>query len=442
MYLSHLQIENVKLIEELDLSFMRGGEPRMWTVLLGENGLCKTTILQAIAMAAVGYVRANQLADVGSLPDRRHPERSGKIIGDFTFSEVGHDLREYPFIDRPEAPPMLRSSLEAMPERSTLRGESRYASVHAEAIGGDPVEEARSLNLKDWFVAGYGTTRVLPRPRASDRFEDVILSRLNPLFDKGSITGTGFADLLSDADSYTKALRSALVESGALPATRDIALESKGFSKSVREPVEGHVLGLEVGSGVVHIPATWLSQGYQSTIAWIADVIGHGFWEQESPVEPSEMTGLVLIDELDLHLHPRWQVDLIPVLKKVFPRVQFIATTHSPMMLPGITGDELVMLSRDPRTGSVVASTTDESPALLTGSQIYRTFFGIDRLYPSALGESLQRYSFLVGNPFRSDEEDKELQEIRAELAAAGLDPGWEVVLRQPLPASEIGACT
>lgn len=143
---------------------------------------------------------------------------------------------------------------------------------------------------------------------------------------------------------------------------------------------------------------------------------------------------MVLIDELDLHLHPSWQVKLISALKKAFPRVQFVATTHSPMLLPELERDEVLRL-RQRDDGDVRVEAPDLSPALMTGSEIYEIFFGIDRLYPNDLGEALQRYGYLAGNPTRSDEEEAELTALREKLRANDLDPGWE-----PVPREKAGA--
>src|SRR5690606_31919722 len=159
--------------------------------------------------------------------------------------------------------------------------------------------------------------------------------------------------------------------------------------------VEKHRFELKIGAETLKLPATWLSQGYQSTIAWIADIIGQVFSEAGGPVALAEMEGLVLIDEIDLHLHPKWQLGLIPTLKRVLPKLQFIVTTHSPMVLPGLSREEVVILRPD-EDGNVVAQESPETPALLTGSEIYRLFFGIDRLHPANLGADLQRYSFLI----------------------------------------------
>jgi hypothetical protein len=142
------------------------------------------------------------------------------------------------------------------------------------------------------------------------------------------------------------------------------------------------------------------------------------------------MEGTVLVDEIDLHLHPTWQVRLIPALKQVFPRLQFIATTHSPMVLPGLAAEEIYLLSPDPE-GSVVARPSAQSPALLTGSELYGAFFEIHKLYPDPLGDKLHRYGVLASDPTRSAEEDAVMRALRGELEAAGVTFDWEPVARE-----------
>src|SRR5262249_3545187 len=163
-----------------------------------------------------------------------------------------------------------------------------------------------------------------------------------------------------------------------------------------------------------------LSHGYQGLISWVADLIGQVFLEAERPVDLNEMGGLVLIDEIDLHLHPTWQAELVPKLKKIFPRIQFVVTTHSPMVLSGFAEEEILRLEHN-REGDVVVRKAEESPALMTGSELYEEFFGIDRLYPSDLGEALQRYGEIANDPDRSDAEEHEMLELRERLKAANV---------------------
>lgn len=130
MYLRKLRVRNIKLLRDVELDFTRDGEPRLWTVLIGENGLCKTALLQAIALAASGPDRANQLADVPSLRDVRHPDEPAEIEAEFGFGEHGHAGREYPGLpSRPATPPRLVSRLWIEPGWKVFQGESRSTST-------------------------------------------------------------------------------------------------------------------------------------------------------------------------------------------------------------------------------------------------------------------------------------------------------------------------
>src|SRR4029077_19661213 len=164
------------------------------------------------------------------------------------------------------------------------------------------------------------------------------------------------------------------------------------------------------GGEQVRVPATWLSHGYPATISSLLDLVGQMFWDAQGKVSLDQMEGLVLIDELDLHLHPLWQVGLIRALKRTLPRIQFVATTHSPMLLPGLERDEIWHLRLE--GGNVRVEMFDQSPDLMTGSELSQTFFGLDRLYPADLGEALYRYGYLASDPQRSDEEDAEIQAL------------------------------
>ena len=72
-------------------------------------------------------------------------------------------------------------------------------------------------------------------------------------------------------------------------------------------------------------------------------------------VLPRNMEGLVLIDELDLHLHPRWQAEFVRALKATFPRLQFVVTTHSPLVLRDTEPGEAYELQREPGKTTVTA---------------------------------------------------------------------------------------
>lgn len=104
-------------------------------------------------------------------------------------------------------------------------------------------------------------------------------------------------------------------------------------------------LHIEYGNGTI-MPISLLSDGYQDFIGIISDIA-----YRMSILNPhlgektiSETPGVVLIDEIDVHLHPKWQQKILPLLKKLFPKVQFIVTTHSPIIVSTTTEGEAIEL--------------------------------------------------------------------------------------------------
>jgi hypothetical protein len=417
--------------------------------------LCKTSILRAIAMAASGRDRANQLAQdlISSFRDvRRRPEVANiEIRGQFGFGEIGEQHgRKYPEIDPPIPNQLIDTALSLEPGRQVFQGHSTYGRAYdsdgvassgfrvgESIINGpdiivsrsDPLEEARALGLPHWFVAGYGVRRSLPVPHSTSSPEDLVRTRVEPLFDRGELIGTGFADHFEgeQALTFARILKQALLaHAELLPNVADVELHAQGGANTADRLISSHRFDIRVGATNIRLPATWLSHGYQAAIAWLADVVGHVLWEASGAglsidIDPKDMEGLVIVDELDLHLHPRWQVGLIPALKQTFPRLQFVVTTHSPMLLAGLEADEIVMLDEDPQTGDIVPHYTDRPAKLMTGTEMLEQYFGIDRLYPVNLAKQLRRHGDLANDPYRSDEEQRELERLRGELEAAGL---------------------
>ncbi|HLL06468.1 MAG TPA: AAA family ATPase [Myxococcaceae bacterium] len=476
MYITRLHLKNVKLMRDLALDFTHEGKPRMWTALVAENGACKTTLLQSIALAASGQDRSNQLADVPSLPDLRRPTEATEIKAGFKFGTrldkwrripeskmSGENLREQE----------LQCSLVVKPDQLTFSGSSWFVSPSLQEatadskrqfspMGGntftevllrsllgreiddstpvegllryfletqDPIAEARSKSFPGWFVAGYGTQRQLPVPLGASELKDRVLNRLEPLFGKAPLVGTGFANQFAETprfEPFREALKKVLVDNHLLPHVDAFELRGKGGVVQPGDLARSHNFTF----AQTKVPATWLSQGYQSTIAWIADLIGQMYLDLGEAIALEDMEGMVLVDELDLHLHPTWQVRLIPVLKRVFPRMQFIVTTHSPMLLPALERHEIVMLRLN-EDRDVVAESPSASPKLMTGSEIYSSFFNIQKLYPNDLGDELRRYTYLSSDPTRTDAEEAEMLGLQKKLTDAGLDLGLPPVPRE-----------
>ena len=472
VYLDRLHVRHLKLLCDFELDFTTPeGQPRMWTVIIGRNGTAKTSILQAIALTAAGSRQVNGLAKpvVGHLVDRR-ARQPMEIESIFRFSPKAAAREQlHPVLGRaPEGDVRLKSSLSLRPKQSTLAGSSAYVRRDGQGEGpgyfvidqsdgpvrrmtfGDPLDDARADNRALWFVAGYGVGRFLPAPQSRPPLVQPSIERLEPLFRNATaLTSLGFLDHLTKAKArrFTKALRDTLINVDELvPDLVGIELKGQGGVTQSDTLIDKDRFALRVGHHTHKFPAVALSHGYQSTLAWIADLIGHVMWEAKDTVEAHDIEGLVLIDEIDLYLHPTWQAGLIPALRHTFPKVQFVATTHSPVVLSSLTPDEIVVVDQHPETGDVErfihdpetgqlapksevgAGAQAPDPRAMTGTDVYRTWFGLDRLTLNPHGERLRHYLQLATDPFRSDEEQAELHKRIRELKKLGV-----VLPRQPV---------
>lgn len=443
MLLRYLKLRYLKRIRSIELDFRKAdGSPRAWTVIIGRNGTAKTTILQAIALAAAGAFRANSLVEDirESLPDKRIQGTAAEIDADFAFGPIGQVSE----LAHPKLSPDQRSSLRAPGYKRWLRSrlkiranavvEGRSAYVDNEDADleengdpeTDPLMRAREEHLPLWFVAGYGVERHLPQiVQAPTRPPHPSTDRLRPLFEPWALLGPNFEGLLVEGlwQKYAPLLKRVLFRTESLvPGIVDLELRGRR-SDRLSDLMLSHRFVQRAGNSDLKLPATWLSHGYQSVLAWVSDLVGQIMLEAGMTLDPQAMEGLVLIDEIDLYLHPSWQVGLVQALRETFPNIQFVVTTHSPILLTAFRRDSVVVLDFDER-GDVVRTDTPKDPRLMTATELYEWFFGIDRLYPSDLGAKLDTYTRIAANPHRSDEETKLALRLRAELEGEGITPG------------------
>lgn len=471
MYIDRLHVQHLKLLRDFRLGFTGAdGEPRMWTVIIGRNGTAKTSILQAIALAAAGSRQVSVLAKpvIGHLVDRRSKAPLA-IDAVFRFSPQSADKRLHPILGRDlAADERLESQLSLRRRQTTFDGRSFYVQANAEdtpvetvrrrktgqSTSFDPLDDARADNRPRWFVAGYGVGRFLPAPQSRPPLVQPSIERLEPLFrNTTALTSLGFLDHLpkAKAQRFTEALRATLINVDELvPDLVGIELRGKQSDTRSNTLIDQNRFELKVGHHTHKFPAVALSHGYQSTLAWIADLIGHVMWEAKDAIEADDIEGLVLIDEIDLYLHPTWQAGLIPALRRTFPKVQFVATTHSPVVLSSLTPDEIVVVDQhpvtgdverfvhDPETGQLVPESTVDGvtqapdPRAMTGTDVYRTWFGLDRLTLNPYGERLRSYLQLATDPFRTDEEHAELLALKRELEKDRVE-----LPREPVPREQ-----
>jgi predicted ATP-binding protein involved in virulence len=127
--------------------------------------------------------------------------------------------------------------------------------------------------------------------------------------------------------------------------------------------------------------------------------------------------GIVLVDEIDAHLHPRWKMQIVSRLRQAFPRLQFLVTSHDPLCLRGLHAGEVVVMKRD-QNGKPFAIADDlPAPDSLRVDQILTSeFFGLNSTVEPDIDEAFDQYYKLlaVRNPTANQQE--EIAKLKSQL--------------------------
>lgn len=323
MQLKNVSIKNFKGIEEKNIIFKPG-----FNLIKGSNGMGKTSILEAIAVGLGGFIAG--MSDVTT----RHFS-SDEVRNVYTRLGDGSYDRTYVM--------PVEVSMEAVLDGEKFRWTRGKSSINASRSTTQPRDICRKAekmaedNSTEFPVLVYlSAGRVWSQRR----------ERTENIFRKQYFRAVGYTDALIDASSvklllnwcmkmemvaWQKEKRIAEYEAvkHAVAKFMDIMEESEGHEVFYDKQEEQ--LMYKVDHTI--FPIMQLSAGYQSLI-WMAFDIAYrmAVLNPDKKEHIAETKGVVLIDEIDMHLHPRWQWNIVNALKTVFPNVQFIAATHSPIL--------------------------------------------------------------------------------------------------------------
>ena len=349
-YFHSLTVENVRAFgseQRLDLSD-DAGNPAPWTLLLGENGVGKTTLLQCLARMYPfpafkknsAKARIERPRDEGD-PKYIEPEllqhENDEIERFFRFgskitTKIAVDIGTY---DATDAAGVLK--------RKNLNLSAEFKSDQGIILSVDYKQLRFTLPKPGPLVIGYGAARYIGHAnRARVENEEPTLSLFKDstdLYDAEDILADLRFAALDSRDRAGKKQKgptrdekrlASVLEAVAALLPNLVAgdIDIRGPKVPGRRELE---TGVQVTIDGTIIPLRDLSIGYQTMLAWTVDLAWrlHEWYPAED--NPMNMPAVVLIDEVDLHLHPRWQRNLRSHLTKYFPGVQFIATTHSPI---------------------------------------------------------------------------------------------------------------
>ena len=365
MKLDSIEIENYKLFKNAKFEFNSN-----FNLIIGVNGSGKTSLLNAVAVAVAGWSHAYianeynlRAIEDDEIREIQIDQRFDKTK--FTKIEaVGKALVVSPLQKRAEGLASWKRTRRQGSLNTITTAGMRYAHPHSEGYSEkcynvrfqnltqnifNYIEKGNKFDLP--VIAFYECDRLWKPSKNIDVEETAQLkySRFDPYLD---CFHTGADDkaiaqwLLSEklisldegADTQVlKAIRYAAVS--ALENCSDFKFDFK----------EKRVM-VEFNNGNT-IPFEHLSDGLRTILGLFCDIARRAaILNPHLDGEASEkVKGVVLIDELDLHLHPKWQRRVIEDLRKVFPNIQFICTTHSPFLIQSLRhSDELIMLDGEP----------------------------------------------------------------------------------------------
>jgi predicted ATP-binding protein involved in virulence len=163
------------------------------------------------------------------------------------------------------------------------------------------------------------------------------------------------------------------------------------------------------------IPMRRLSLGYRTMIAWMVDLASRLCERYPNSKDPLAEPAVVLIDEIDLHLHPSWQRTLLKHLTERFPNTQFIVTAHSPLVIQAAPEARIVVLRR--QGGHVVI---DDSPKAVSGWRVDQILtsdlFDLPSARPPHLDALFARRERILTKARLTQKDKQELKAINAQI--------------------------
>jgi hypothetical protein len=369
-YFLDLSVDNLRCFgrkQTLSLA-NKFARPEHWTIILGDNGTGKTSLLKAIISVAPspknilhdsaqirlypGLVDWHAEWDTRRMDSKTPSKISAEVIGGYAFKKL-------------------------------VTGSKLSLSVTDAHLPTGPIQynEAEYGKLQDFLCFAYGASRHMgntsltgdkySRPSVSLFDDDAPLINVEEFFMRADYDAkTSKSRASTGQRDKVKAL---LID--ILPDVRDLRI-SKGSSPRQ----------VEVKTSFGWVRLSELSLGYKSLIAWLVDFASRMYHYHRTAKNPFLAPAVVLIDEIDLHMHPTWQRKILSYLSRKFPNTQFIATAHSPLIVQAALGANLVLLKR---RGAHV--TIDNAPEVIKNWRIDQILtsdmFGLS----SARGESTEK---------------------------------------------------
>lgn len=369
-YVKSIAVENVKCFKGKHfLNLSHSEKPADWTVILGNNGTGKTTLLQCIALLdPLQLKKDTSFASV---------DKQGNAF-DIARFETANLLSQ-------------RLTVKFYYNLDDSSPHTKFLVDNIDMIYNHYYDWMKTSGLFAFVVYAYGASRKSgdaalgssTGDRHANLFEDKDLVNAEEWLmqaDYAARKGTG-----NEAKSKLEKIKKILL---------DILPDVKGFDFKTADNLS-HYVEFLTDYGSVRFKD--LSLGYRVMISWVVDLARQMFERYTASDDPLAEPAVVLVDEIDLHLHPSWQRDIIRYLSQHFKKTQFIVTAHSPLIVQSAEPINVVLLHKDTEKGSV--SISNEVNVTYTGwtvEEILNDLMGLDKAVSDEYQQLMKKFEKAV----------------------------------------------
>jgi predicted ATPase len=385
LYISSIKIKNWRCFEEVELHLQytrreQENPPRLPNInlLLGDNGAGKSSVLRAIALVTLSPI----MSQSGLVPYRLVRRKQGSAL--LREAEISAAVLL-------QAQDVGAKNVQSMPTAqmgiSVMRsGDYEALSAHNPTITTDEGEIwERMYDDKSpaFLVLGYGASRVVEDAERVDvnarrKVRLLRYERVAGLFESQVARGMRKAN----PGRYKQVVN---LINRLLP-------EGASFAGDYEN---GEYL-FEVND--VQAPFGALSDGYRAYIGWIADLLYHVCMGAPRGTKLVDNYGIVLVDEIDLHLHPEWQRSVVSTVSRALPNLQFVFTTHSPILAGSLNRENIFVMETTSDGASVVKQYDERIYGLNAEQVLLSPYFNLKTTRAEPFVDELKDLSVKAGH--------------------------------------------